>query len=267
MGVATMRGGDARWWRRRPGRAAILGAVGLLALTAAARQRPAGRKLEAVQIGEMHPYMAALGEEGRRQLKSEMEARSKLNNDDDRVYLQHEVEIGEEADARLHRLPLDTSKVDTSLWNDRPAPCRGSRVRSSTYTSISGDVLQFPLERIECPYSKSGCCDADESPTPAERNGGSDRFLGAEEEDAETPQEQQEDAEDAAMWKMRNLAAKQQAEGNGPASLISPLLSPVALHTAQDAETRAEQSKLNDETRMEHRLADEMQRVSAGQRA
>ena len=67
--------------------------------------------------------------------------------------------------------------------------------------------------------------------------------------------------------RMRNLAAKQQAEGKGLASLISPLLSPLALHTAQDAETRAEQSKLNDETRMEHRLADEMQRVSAGQRA
>jgi hypothetical protein len=235
----------------------LVGALGVLgALAAAAHQRAMAHALEAMQI-EMHPYVAALGEEGRRQLRAGMEARSKLNTDENRVYLEHEVKLGEAADARLHRLPLDTSKVDTSLWNDRPAPCRGSRIRSSSYTSISGDTVQFPLERIECPYSKSGCCHTDESSTPAERNGGSDRFLG----DNETPRERQEDTEDTAMWKMRELAAKQQADGNGPMSQMSPLLSPLALHTEQDAQTQAEEGKLDDETRMEDELAAEMQRV------
>lgn len=236
---------------------ALVGALGMFgALAAAAHQRATAHALEAMQI-EIHPYVKALGEEGRRQLREDMEGRRKLNTDENRVYLEHEVKLGEAADARLHRLPLDTSKVDTSLWNDRPAPCRGSRIRSSSYTSISGDTVQFPLERIECPYSKSGCCHTDESSTPAERNGGSDRFLG----DYETPRERQEDAQDENMWKMRELAAKQQAESNGPMAQMSSLLSPLALHTAQDAQTQAEEGKVEDETRMEDELAAEMQRV------
>ena len=75
-------------------------------------------------------------------------------------------------------------------------------------------MREFPLARVECPYSSSGCCDEQQSPTPAMRNGGSDHFLGAD-EDEKTLQEQQEDTEDASMWKMRDLAAKQQAAGNG----------------------------------------------------
>ena len=82
--------------------------------------------------------------------------------------------------ALLHRLPADISNVDTSLWNDRPAPCRGSVVRSSAYTSISGDAVQFPLKRVGCPYSKSGCCNTEETPTPAERKAAVCRYCTSE---------------------------------------------------------------------------------------
>ena len=215
----------------------------------------------AMQI-DMDRFGVALGEEGRAQMHAEMARRSKLNNAEDRVYLRHEVKIGEHADAMLHRLPRDTSKVDTSLWRDRPPPCRGARVRSSTYASISGDSVRFPLERVECAYSRSGCCDADENPTPAERNGGSDDFLGYDEHgaprDYRTPQEVSEDEQDAAAWKLRDVAARQQASGGG---VMSPLLAPAALHAQHDAATLAEQSKLSQESAMEQQLEAEMHKV------
>ena len=127
--------------------------------------------IEAMQF-DMHPYVAALGEEGRQHMRDEMEQRSKTPKE----ILEDEVKVGEAADAALHRLPLDTSKVDTSLWKDVPSRCRGHTIRSATYTTISGDAQQYPLERVECPYSKSGCCS---SPPEDDFPNAPTGFLGA----------------------------------------------------------------------------------------
>jgi hypothetical protein len=197
-----------------------------------------------------------------------------------------------------------------------PSRCRGHKIRSSTYTTISGDAQQFPLERVECPYSKSGCCSsppeddfpnaptgflgasAGETPMTDDLSGvsyialaflmltgtlrmlcgrfthvlltlylcftaraGSVNLVRATGETGyEPPQERQEDAEDAGMWQQEGAAdAQQQARGGN--SLISPLLSPLALHSSQNTATLVEQRRLDDETEMERKLAAEMHKV------
>jgi hypothetical protein len=62
------------------------------------------------------------------------------------------------------------------------------------------------------------------------------------------------------MWQQEDAAdAQQQARGGN--SLISPLLSPLALHSSQNTATLVEQRRLDDETEMERKLAAEMHKV------
>jgi hypothetical protein len=173
-------GGSVSRWDQRRRAALFAGALSLLAIALSASMHASsgvvsgGRRTHAIEAMQfdMHPYVAALGEEGRQHMRDEMEQRSKTPKE----ILEDEVKVGEAADAALHRLPLDTSKVDTSLWKDVPSRCRGHTIRSSTYTSISGDAQQFPLARVECPYSKSGCCS---SPPEDDFPNAPTGFLGA----------------------------------------------------------------------------------------
>jgi hypothetical protein len=61
------------------------------------------------------------------------------------------------------------------------------------------------------------------------------------------------------MWQQDAADAQQQARGGN--SLISPLLSPLALHSSQNTATLVEQRRLDDETEMERKLAAEMHKV------
>jgi hypothetical protein len=62
------------------------------------------------------------------------------------------------------------------------------------------------------------------------------------------------------MWQQGDAAdAQQQARGGN--SLVSPLLSPLALHSSQNTATLMEQRRLEDETEMERKLAAEMHKV------